>query len=468
MDINLARGDFRALTNGERMAEQKKVLIVDDEPSIRDVLSQALSDKNFQCTASQSGEEALQILKKGKFPFVITDYKMPGMDGLALLKAIREFDPDVCVVMLTAHGTIEKAVEAMKIGAYDFLTKPIDIRLVQVLAERVFEYVNLKKQLSKMQAEIKSKYSFANLIGKSEKMQHIYTIVERVADTEATVLIEGESGTGKELLANAVHYNSHRSKGSLIKVDCGTLPENLLESELFGHEKGAFTGAIKQKIGRFELADGGTLFLDEIANMNLSLQQRLLRVIQERQFERVGGTRTIKVDVRILAATSKNLEQAVQAGDFREDLFYRLHVVPIKLPPLRERSEDIPILAAHFLNKFAEQNKRSIKDFSLEAFRVFMEYNWPGNVRELENTIEYAVVMCRDDSIGLQDLPPRIYGRKDRLTKTYLLSENEKHLITEVLERTKFNIKRSAELLGISRTTLYSKMEKHGVKKALE
>ncbi|MFQ6093087.1 MAG: sigma-54-dependent transcriptional regulator [bacterium] len=450
----------------DSMSDRKKVLIVDDEQSVREVLSETLKSEGFLCTASKSGDEALQVLKRDRFHLVITDLKMPGKDGIALLREIKEYDPDICVILLTGHGTVETAVEAMKMGAYDYITKPQDFQRIRVLTERALEYVSLKKQLSQMQAEMKFRYSFASLVGKSAKMLRIYELVERVAESEATILIQGESGTGKELLAHAVHYNSHRSEGPFIKVDCGALPENLLESELFGHEKGAFTGAIKQKIGRFELADGGTLFLDEIADMSPALQQRLLRVLQERQFERVGGTRTIKVDVRILAATSKDLEKAVQTGDFREDLFYRLHVVVIELPPLRERAEDIPVLAAHFLNTFTERDKRSIKGISPEAFRLLMEYNWPGNVRELENTVEYAVVMCRNDSIGVNDLPPRIRGTRERGPATYLLSENEKRLIEEVLKKTKQNVKRAAELLGVSRTTLYSKMERHGLREA--
>jgi DNA-binding NtrC family response regulator len=447
------------------MAEPKRILVVDDEQSVCEILSDILNREGFQCTAAANADEALTMFKKERFPLVITDLKMPGKDGIALLKDIKDLSPDTSVVLLTGHGTIETAVSAMKIGAYDYISKPDGFQRIPALAERAIEYVNLKKQLTKIQVEMKSRYSFANLIGKSERMQHIYEMIERVAESEATVLIQGESGTGKELLAHAVHFNSHRSEGPFIKVDCGALPENLLESELFGHEKGAFTGAIKQKMGRFELADEGTLFLDEIADMSPLLQQRLLRVIQERQFERVGGTRTLKINVRILAATSKDLEEAVREKRFREDLFYRLHVVVIELPPLRERTEDIPILAAHFLSTFAERNNRSIKGISAEAFRLMMEYPWPGNVRELENTIEYAVVMSRENSIQVGDLPPRIYSRKEKVPRTYLLSENEKQIVVEVLEKTKYNIKRAAELLGISRTTLYSKIEKHGLKK---
>lgn len=450
------------------MPAQKRILIVDDEQSIREILSDILDKEGYKCTAAENGDRALALFKKERFPLVITDLKMPGKDGIALLKDIKNTDPDTSVVLLTGHGTIETAVNAMKIGAYDYIAKPDGFQKIPALAERALEYVNLKKQLTKMQVEMKSRYSFANLIGKSARMQSIYDMIERVAETEATVLIQGESGTGKEMLAHAIHYNSHRVGEPFIKVDCGALPENLLESELFGHEKGAFTGAIKQRTGRFELADGGTLFLDEIADMSPPLQQRLLRVLQERQFERVGGTQTLNVDVRILAATSKDLEEAVREERFRKDLFYRLHVVVIELPPLCERTEDIPVLTAHFLNTFTERNKRNIKGISAEAFRLLMEYPWPGNVRELENTVEYAVVMCRGDTVQVGDLPPRIYSRKEKILGTYLLSENEKQIILEVLEKTKYNIKRAAELLGISRTTLYSKMEKHALKKTTE
>ncbi|UCE19757.1 MAG: sigma-54-dependent Fis family transcriptional regulator [Gemmatimonadota bacterium] len=445
------------------MSEQSKILVVDDEQSVLEILSEILSQEGFQCTTSKNPEEALALLKRDTYHLVITDLKMPGKDGITLLREMKEYDPETCVILLTGHGSIETAVEAMKIGAYDYITKPEDFQRIRVVVERALEYVSLKRQLSQMQAEMRSRYSFARLVGKSEQMHKVYDLVERVAESEATVLIQGQSGTGKELLANAVHYNSHRSEGPFIKVDCGSLPESLLESELFGHEKGAFTGAIKQKKGRFELADGGTIFLDEIGNMSAPLQQRLLRVLQERQFERVGGTRTIKIDVRIIAATSKDLEQAVQAGTFREDLFYRLHVVVIELPPLRDRIEDVPVLAAHFLNTFAEQNNKNIRGISPEAFRLLMEYHWPGNVRELENTIEYAVVMCRDTIINANDLPTRIRTRKDITPSTYNLDENEKQLVEEVLEKTKYNIKRAAELLGISRTTLYSKIKKHGI-----
>ncbi len=448
------------------MANNKRVLIVDDEQSIRELLSEMLSVAGFQCTTSPNAEEALQILREGGISLVISDLKMPGKDGMALLKDIQENYPEVCVILLTGYGTVETAVEAMKMGAYDFTTKPNGLQRIPILVERALEYIDLKRQLAQAQTEIQSRYHFDNLIGKSQTMQHIYDMVERVAETEATVLIQGESGTGKDLLAHAIHYNSHRSQGPFVKIDCGALTDTLLESELFGHEKGAFTGAIKQKIGRFELADGGTLFLDEIANMSPTLQQRLLRVLQERQFERVGGTRTMKVDVRVLAATSKDLEEAVRNGHFRDDLFYRLHVVPIKLPPLRERTEDIPVLAAHFLSTFAAQNKRHIKGISSEAFRLFMDYHWPGNVRELENTIECAVVMCRAESIQVRDLPARIRTRPDKMPATYRLSENERLLIVEVLEITRGNIRGAAQLLEISRTTLYSKMKKHGLRPA--
>jgi len=377
------------------MGEQKSILIVDDEPNIRRVLEAVFTKDGYQVRTADNGRKALDIISTDpSLNVAICDLIMPDMNGVEVLKAAREISPGLSVVMITAHGTIKTAVDAMKLGAFDYITKPFDMDEIKLVVKNALERSRLMGENVELKQELKGRYKFDNIIGQSGKMQDIYKIIERVAGSNATVLIRGESGTGKELIARAIHYNSPRAQKPFIAVSCAALPETLLESELFGHEKGSFTGATGQKIGRFELANLGTLFLDEIPEVSPAVQVKLLRALQEREFERVGGTKTVKVDVRLIAATNRDLEQLVADGKFRADLYYRLQVIQVFLPSLRERREDIPPLVEHFIQKFNKENAKEVKFLSPEAMELVMKYDWPGNIRELENAIERCVVLA--------------------------------------------------------------------------
>ncbi|MCL6520740.1 MAG: sigma-54 dependent transcriptional regulator [Armatimonadetes bacterium] len=376
------------------MENNKIILIVDDEPNIRRVLDAVFTKEKYQVFTAENGKKALDIIAtEPGLSVMLCDLIMPDLNGIEVLKAAKELNPNLSVVMITAHGTIKSAVDAMKLGAFDYVTKPFDMDEIKLIVKNAYERSRLLGENIELKQELKARYRFDNIVGSSTKMQEVYKIVERVANSNATVLIRGESGTGKELIARAIHYNSPRSSKPFIAVSCAALPETLLESELFGHEKGAFTGAIGQKAGRFELAHQGTLFLDEVPEISPSVQVKLLRALQEREFERVGGTKTIKVDVRVIAATNRNLEELVEHGQFRADLYYRLQVIQIFLPPLRERREDIPELVEFFINKYNKANNKEVKGVSSQVMDLFMKYNWPGNVRELENAIERGVVL---------------------------------------------------------------------------
>lgn len=375
------------------------IVIADDEPNIRRVLEAALTREGYNVITAENGKKALDVISSTpQIDILISDLIMPDINGVELLEAAREIDPGMSVLMITAHGTIKTAVDAMRLGAFDYITKPFDMDEMKIVVKKALERRHLIDENRELRQQLKRTYKFENIVGQSSKMQDIYKLIERVADSKASVLIRGESGTGKELVARALHYNSCRAQSPFVPVVCVALSEQLLESELFGHEKGSFTGAMTQKAGRFEMAHKGTLFLDEIGDIPGNVQMKLLRVLQEREFERVGGLKTIKVDVRLVTATNQGLEKAVKEGKFREDLYYRLQVVQIFLPPLREKKEDIPALIEHFIEKYNTENSRKIKYISPEALEMMLRYNWPGNVRELENSIERSIVLADSDA----------------------------------------------------------------------
>lgn len=444
------------------------ILIVDDEKNIRSGLQIAFEDEGYDTFEAADGQEAWKIINKNTIDLVITDLRMPVMSGYELLKKINAAYPTLPVIVLTGHGSIEDAVQAMRDGAVDFFTKPVDLDHLILTVSKALSNKLIKEQNEKLTKEIsalKKKQDFHQIIGKSAPLMKMMETIEQVAPTRASVLVTGESGTGKELVADAIHSLSNRSGGPFIKVHCAALSENLLESELFGHEKGAFTGAVSQKKGRFELADGGTIFLDEIGEINASTQVKILRVLQERAFERVGGSETINVDVRIIAATNRNLEEEVRAGNFREDLYYRLNVVHIEVPPLRERKEDIGLLIASFLDTFNKEDDKDVTGFSPAARKALMSYSWPGNIRELRNTVESCVVLARGKVIDVDDLPPQITEEKSASTVDIKigtsLDEAERILIMSTIDYCKGNKTRAAEILKIGRKTLHRKLEEY-------
>ncbi len=455
------------------------VLIIDDEPLMRLSISDALKAEGYNIASVESGGEGLKAIKDKAYDIVITDLKLPEVDGLHILKSCRHYSPMTKILMITAYGSVETAVEAMRQGAYDYITKPFSMDEMIIIVKRLIRLRNLEDENIYLKEKIEDKYDSNGIIGKSNKMKEVFEKVKVVAQSDTTVLITGESGTGKELVANAIHYNSPRKDEAFIKVSCAALPETLLEAELFGHEKGAFTGALKQKKGRFELAHKGTLFLDEIGEISLTVQVKLLRVLQERELERVGGTETINVDVRIICATQRDLKKEVQKGSFREDLYYRLNVVPVFLPPLRERKEDILLLVEHFLDAYSKQMNKSIKNLSLEVRELLLKYDFPGNVRELENAIERGVTLCRNGEIQAWDLPEDICSCCDAGFKvanrlhyseplSSALSVFEKQYICRVIEEAGGNKTLAAKMLGISRKTLWEKCKQYGMIKDKE
>ncbi len=448
------------------------ILIVDDEKNYLVVLSAFLSGEGYETVTADKAQRALEIVETTDLDLVLTDMKMPSMDGIELLGRIKEKNPDLPVVMMTAYGTVEKAVEAMQLGAFNFILKPFQNEaLIQIIRKAVSTYRVLKENRRLVDA-LESRYRFDKIIGKSKSMLAVFDIIQKVADTKATVLITGESGSGKELIAKAIHFNSPRRNNPFVAVSCAALSETLLESELFGHERGAFTGAAAMRKGRFELADGGTLFLDEIGDVPASVQVKLLRVLEEMTFERVGGTRTIAVDIRLIAATNKDLKSEVEEQRFREDLYFRLNVVHIVLPSLRERSEDIPLLAAHFVNKYAREANRGEVTISPEAMRFLCHHRWPGNVRELEHAIERAVLLSEGNEISLDDLPKDLVGFADleipidwqdvsNLPET--LDGIEKRLIQKALSMSNNVQARAAKLLGVTPSNLQYRLKKHNL-----
>jgi DNA-binding NtrC family response regulator len=445
-----------------------RILIVDDEREMLDLLAKVLEKNEYQVATAADGESALALLEREPVDLAIFDVVMPGLNGMEALKAVKELNPTTVVLIMTAFGSIDQAVQAVKEGAYDYISKPFKIDEMLLTIEKALEERRLRHEVRALRQEVRSRYHFENIVGKSRAMQEVFNLIEQVAPSRSTVMVYGKSGTGKELVAKAVHYNSPRASKPFVAVNCAAIPSELLESELFGHEKGSFTGALATKVGKFELATGGSLFLDEVGSMRLDLQAKILRALQEREIERVGGTRTIKIDVRVIAATNRDLKQAVDQGTFREDLYYRLNVVPITLPDLKDRQEDIPLLANHFMVKFAKESNSAIREISKEAMSILLSHAWPGNVRELENVIERAVTLGRGPAILPADLPPNLLSGADpmerALAKEASLEDLEKDYIAAVLRRTKGHQIRAASILGIDRRTLYRKIRRYSIR----
>ncbi len=444
--------------------DPKMILIVEDDPRVGESLRLLLQKKGYSTLLASNGKEGLQLFRQETVDLVITDVVMPKMGGLELLEAVKALRPETEVIVISAQGTIEKAVQAMKLGAFDFIEKPINPRVISLLVERALEKQTLVLQNRDLRSQLEDRFHFKNIIGRSEKMVKIFDLIRHIAPYDSSVLIIGESGTGKELIANAIHYNSPRAAMPFIKVSCASLSEGIIESELFGHEKGAFTGAIASRKGRFELAHQGTLFLDEVEDIPLSTQIKLLRVLQEGEFERVGGNKTIKVNIRIIAASNRDLQEAVRNANFREDLYYRLNVVNIKLPPLRERKEDIPFLVQFFIEKFNKKYQMNVRGVSQRAMSLLMDYSWSGNVRELENTIESSLVVHTPEVLDLQHLPQEIREMKQEQEVISIkigtpLEEVERELLLQTLKATRGNKQKAAKLLGINVRTIHRKLE---------
>ncbi|MDZ7372388.1 MAG: sigma-54 dependent transcriptional regulator [candidate division KSB1 bacterium] len=450
-----------------------RILLVDDEPNMLESLGDVLSREGHYVLKATDGRSAIQIADREELDLVITDVRMPGMDGMTLLRELRERVASAEVIIMTGYGTVDGAVDAMRYGAYHYLLKPFRPRMILSAVQKIAEQKSLMQESTFLNEVIQRKLGLHRLIGTSPPMQRVFQQIRTVARSDATVLITGESGTGKELVAHAIHYLSSRRDKPLIKVACASLPESLLESELFGHERGAFTSAVERRKGRFELADGGSLFLDEIGDIPPSVQAKLVRVLETREFERVGGTQTIAVDVRLIAATHKDLAALVAEGKFREDLYYRINVVPIHLPPLRERRQDIPALATYFLRYYAAKNHKPVRTIDRHALAALVRYSWPGNVRELRNYMERAVLFCKGSTVTLGDLPecvvrPSAARQRGQSVRLGTIREIERSLILNVLRETGWNLSRAAQILGVSRGTLYNKMERYGIHRPAE
>ena len=449
------------------------ILVVDDEKNYLVVLEALLGSEGYETVTVDNAHDALELIRDSDLDLIITDMKMPRMTGMQLLEETKKVKPELPVIMMTAYGTIEMAVEAMKKQAYDYITKPFRNEELKLTIRKALENYRLIKENKRLSQALSDRYRYGNIIGKSKPMLQVYDLIDKVSQSRASVLITGSSGTGKELIAKAIHYNGPRKDGPFISINCGALTETLLESELFGHEKGAFTGAVAMKKGRFELADGGTIFLDEVGEMPPPLQVKLLRVLQEMEFERVGGTRTIKVDVRVLSASNRNVKEDVAEGRFRDDLFYRLNVIHIEVPPLRERLEDIVLLVNHFIDKYRQDEGKNRIELSPEAWKALYDYAWPGNIRELENVIERAVVLTSGGIIGVEDLPDEVLGKQRELDidvfippdaplqKT--LEEIEEKLIRRALRECKNVQSHAATTLGITKSLIQHKMKKYNI-----
>ncbi len=448
---------------------KKKILIIDDDATFRLTLRATLEQAGYEIHEAEDGRIGLQRLQEMVFDLILLDLRMKDMQGDEALRRIKEMSPAVPVVIITAYATVQTAVETLKQGAFDYLIKPVDMDALLAIVSKALRYYELESENQVLKERIGEQFDFSRILGRSKKMRDVLEVLTLAAPSDATILILGESGTGKELIANAIHENSPRKDRAFVKVNCAALAENLLESELFGHERGAFTGAVQQRKGRFELAAGGTIFLDEIGDMALSTQAKILRVLQEGEFERLGSSKTLKVDVRVVAATHRDLPRAIEEGRFREDLYFRLSVVTIELPALRERKEDIPTLAEHFLKKYAEKNQRLIKGFAPKTMDLLVRYDWPGNIRELENMVERAVILCRDEYIQPGCLPGQfqeLAGNEEAgetgVRPGHSIREVEKELILKTLEQTGGNRTRAAEILGITRRALQYKLKEYG------
>ncbi|MBP9024236.1 MAG: sigma-54-dependent Fis family transcriptional regulator [Spirochaetes bacterium] len=452
------------------MNVRKKILIADDDRGVREILKHVLSD-NYSVLDVSCGEDALSELSSGTYDILFLDLSMPGMDGLEVLESIKKNNIEIDAVIISASNDLEKAVQAMKLGAYDYIAKPVDVEKIKLIARNISDKLSLKNEVSELRKKLSDGFNFSTVISVSPVMKKIFSLLSRVIDTDITILITGESGTGKGLLADALHFNSSRSLFPFRSIDCSTIPKDLIESELFGHEKGAFTGANSRKIGKFELADKGTLFLDEIGNLSFDVQAKLLKVLQEKRFERLGGSEVISVNTRIISATNKNLKTLVSEGKFREDLYYRLNVFPVEIPPLRERREDIPVLINYFLTRFNSEYKRDAV-FTEKAIDFLCRYDWPGNVRELENSIRRTVLISVDKEISVNDVrnisdhelvDVYVPAVKDKLPDLYTLNEIEKKAILDSLKINNFNMTKTSAALGISRKTLHNKLKIYGI-----
>jgi DNA-binding NtrC family response regulator len=445
------------------------ILIVEDEPKMRRLLELSLGEEGFTTHAAADAEIGLQILNREKIDLVLTDVQLPGMNGFDFLRAVKRVNASIPIVMMTAYGTVESAVEAMKLGASDYVLKPFSLEEMVLVIRKELSTHQLREENRSLREALGQRYQYENIVAQSEKMQSVLALVERVAPTNATVLLGGESGVGKDLIARAIHQHSQRASGPLVKINSTAIPENLLESELFGYEKGAFSGATHTKPGKFELADKGTLFLDEIGDVPPAIQVKLLRVLQDREFERLGGTKTLKVDVRLVAATNRDLRAALEEGSFREDLYYRLNVVSIDIPPLREHKEDIPALAAFFLQRFAKESGAPVKSITPAAGKTLMDFHWPGNVRELENVIQRAVTLCPRDALDVDDIQIDHRTSSSSSSDGPLLPEGmtlekwEQEIIREALRRANGNKSQAARALGLSRNALRYRLSQMGV-----
>jgi DNA-binding NtrC family response regulator len=466
--------------NPDMTTASAHILIVEDESDVRDALQAQLLMEGYQVVEARSGSDALELVAQQSFDVVLTDVQMPGLNGIELLKRIAPLPSAPATIVMTGYGSVSLGIEAMKAGAHDFLEKPFGGEILLATVASALRMKRLRDENVELRRTVQGQYGLGKLVSQSDVMKEVFRLIECVADSEGTVLLLGESGTGKELLAQTIHYNSSRRKGPLVPVNCGAIPESLLESELFGHEKGAFTGAVATKVGRFELAEGGTIFLDEIGDLSPPLQVKILRVLQERTYERVGGTRTLKTDARVVAATNQDLEELVNTKRFREDLYYRLNVVPIMVPPLRQRSGDVPHLISHFIEQLNQRRKAALTGCSEEAMALLSDYQWPGNVRELANFIERVAILKRKGQIEIEDLPekikqssmvpalsasPSIPGAGINLS--HVVEEFENRLILEALERTNWVKSRAAQLLQINRTTLIEKLKKRSLAAAV-
>lgn len=450
------------------MKSKKKILVVDDDTALAEMCTELLNSRGYDAEAAYCGKDAYVKAKNNNYSIVITDLVMPDMDGIELLRKIKLLNGQIDVIVMTSYATVSNAVEAMKLGAADYITKPFKRDELAVIVDKILQMQSLENEVDRLRSELELKYKFENIIGESHKMKGVYELINSVSDTEANVLIQGDTGTGKELVARAIHYNSMRKTKPFIKVDCASLTETLLESELFGHEKGSFTGATRDRIGRFRMADKGTVFLDEVSNIPFPVQAKLLRVLQDGELEAVGSDKTLRIDVRIIAATNTDLESRVQKDTFRKDLFYRLKVITINIPPLRERLDDVSLLTAHFLKKYCKKNNRNIMRISRPALHKLMYYDWPGNVRELENLIERAVVLCKTNIIETEDLQlpseKRLFST-DVNGKTFhnMIDIAERQIISDTLSKVNWDKEKAAELLKISRASLYNKIKKHRI-----
>ncbi|MFO7890111.1 MAG: sigma-54 dependent transcriptional regulator [bacterium] len=446
-----------------------EILLVDDEKSVRTTLSMFLKKTGYNIEESSNGNDTIEKINQKFYDLIITDLKMNPVDGMEVLRKAKEVNPMTEVIVMTAFGTVESGVEAMKLGAYDYILKPFNKDEFLILVAKALEHKHLLTEVEKLQEGLKEKYKFENIVGNSQKMLDVISMVSKVAPMDSSVLISGESGTGKELIAHAIHINSKRKNRSFVTINCGAIPEHLQESELFGHIRGSFTGAVRDKVGLFQEANGGTLFLDEIGETALSTQVKLLRFLQDGEIRRVGDNESIMINVRLLVATNKNLEEEIEKDTFREDLFYRINVIPIHMPPLRERKDDVPLLVNHFLEKFKKKTNKKMDGVSSDAMKLLTGHNWPGNVRELENVIERAVILSTHNVITPEDLPDSLYNKKDTLKSSSsfdeecTLEELNKKYILKILDNYSWNQKKASTILGISTTTLWRKLKSYGI-----